>query len=80
METWKGHGRKIKMNLRSTKELIKDERANRKEVLSAQEEPIKEKMEGLHHRVYDLANEMERKYIRTKRDVFQPGRTKVCNT
>jgi len=80
VETWKGHGRKIKMNLRSTKELIKDEQTNRQKVLSVLEAPLDDEMEGLHHRVYDLPTKWKGKYIQTKRGVFQPGLTKVCNT
>ena len=57
-ETWKGHGRKIKMNLRSTKQALKEEEeANHQHLMNVSEAD----MEGIHHAVYDLANEMERK-------------------
>jgi len=61
IETWKGHGRKIKMNLISTKELIKEERANRQLAMNVSEAEPGTEMEACYHIVYDLADEMERK-------------------
>ena len=60
-ETWKGHARKIKMNIRSTKEMIKEEEANRQSLMNAGEIPTDVEEEGVHHAVYDVANEMELK-------------------
>ena len=61
-ETWKGHGRKIKMNIRSTKQLLKDEAANTQQVMELAEQSSEQiDLEGVHHKVYNLAEEMDRK-------------------
>ena len=49
------------MNIRSTKQLIADEEANRQSLMNAGEVPAEAEEEGIHHAVYDLADEVDRK-------------------
>ena len=53
-ETWRGHGRKIQMNLRSTKTLVKAEEAEA--VRLAEDSQIS----SIYHIVYNLQDEMDR--------------------
>ena len=55
VETWKGHGRKIKMNLRSTKKLVEEEVKTNDSVGSLQE------VEGCYHAFYNLSNDFDQK-------------------
>ena len=54
-ETMKGHGRKIKMNVRSTKTLVKEE--EEKAVASADDSQTS----ACYHAIYNLQSEMDRK-------------------
>ena len=54
-ETWKGHGRKINMNLRSTKTLVKEEESEAVTLASDSQTPT------CYHSVYNLQDEMDRK-------------------
>ena len=54
VEMWKGHGRKIKSGLRSTKQLVEEEERD-----AAKEPPPVES--AIHVREYDLQDEMDRK-------------------
>ena len=54
-ETWKGHGRKIKSGLRSTKQALVDEQDGQVSGVT------KPKIHSVFTRVYDLHDELERK-------------------
>ena len=56
IETWKGHGRKIKMNLRSTKKLIEEEVEATNDI-----ESVHQATECCYHAVYDLEQDLDRK-------------------
>ena len=55
-ETWKGHGRKVKMNLRSTKTLVEKEAADTNEFVGEVAE-----WDECHHAVYNLQDDLEQK-------------------
>ena len=61
IETWKGHGRKIKMNIRSTKKMVKEEETNRQALLNMTDIPSEMEQDGVHHRIYNLSDEMDKK-------------------
>ena len=61
IESWKGHARKIKMNLRSTKKLVEEEEADRQRVLNLEDVTAEMGEDGVHHRIYNLAEDMDRK-------------------
>ena len=61
IETRKGHARKIKMNLRSTKKLVEEEEADRQLALNLEDVTSEMGEDGVHHRIYNLAEDMDRK-------------------
>ena len=55
VETWKGHGQKIKMNLKSTKKLVEEETKANDSVGSLQD------LEGCYHATYELSDNFAQK-------------------
>ena len=64
-DTMKGHGRKIKMNMRSTKTLVKEEED---EVVALAEDA---QASTCYHAIYNLQDEMDRKCTRIRRENSQ---------
>ena len=62
---WKGHSRKIKMKLRSTKFKIQDKIEEADKFVGETED-----IEGCYHVVYDLDNDMDQKMYTDQPDRF----------